>query len=193
MAAEGMQSHDQSCENCPTESHPATKKDRINAPILPKPDRCAKSDRLLGAQLPSFRSARLAKAKISCSMSEMGGGLNSAQHSNLLAKMECGPSRLYARKASAALKISFVCMCEFDFRQAQDLWQRRHAPIARHGHPGQAYRTGLALAEWLRRTADRIDPACPCLSCRYTHRQRIHFDGQPLWDFWIPKSANVNG
>jgi hypothetical protein len=27
------------------------------------------------------------------------------------------------------------------------------------GHPGQAYRTGLALAEWLRRTADRIDPA----------------------------------
>jgi hypothetical protein len=22
-------------------------------------------------------------------------------------------------------------------------------PIARHGHPGQAYRTGLALAEWL--------------------------------------------
>ena len=31
--------------------------------------------------------------------------------------------------------------------------------IARHGHPGQAYRTGLALAEWLCRTADRIDPA----------------------------------
>jgi hypothetical protein len=36
---------------------------------------------------------------------------------------------------------------------------RRHAPIARHGHPGQAYRTRLALAEWLCRTADRIDPA----------------------------------
>jgi len=38
------------------------------------------------------------------------------------------------------------------------LWQRRHAPIARHGHPGQAYRASLALAEWVCRTADRIDP-----------------------------------
>src|SRR5258708_2492176 len=47
MPAEGMQSHDQSCGNCPTASHPATKKGRINAPILPKPARCAKSDRLL--------------------------------------------------------------------------------------------------------------------------------------------------
>jgi hypothetical protein len=46
-----------------------------------------------------------------------------------------------------------------DPRSRPDLWQRRHAPIARHGHPGQAYRTGLALAEWLCRTADRIDPA----------------------------------
>ena len=36
---------------------------------------------------------------------------------------------------------------------------RRHTPIARHGHPGQAHRAGLALAEWLCRTADRIDPA----------------------------------
>ena len=27
------------------------------------------------------------------------------------------------------------------------------------GHPGQAYRTSLALAEWLCRTADRINPA----------------------------------
>src|SRR6266481_9773398 len=35
-----------------------------------------------------------------------------------------------------------------------DLWQRRHAPIARHGHPGQAYRISLALAEWICRTAD---------------------------------------
>jgi hypothetical protein len=33
------------------------------------------------------------------------------------------------------------------------------SPIARHGHPGQAYGTSLALAEWLCRTADRIDPA----------------------------------
>src|SRR5258708_1905390 len=48
MAAEGMQSHDQSCGNCPTASHPANKKGRINAPILPKPARRAKSDRLLG-------------------------------------------------------------------------------------------------------------------------------------------------
>src|ERR1700738_5274263 len=40
-----------------------------------------------------------------------------------------------------------------------DLWQRCHAPIALHGHPGQAYLTSLALAEWLCRTADRIDPA----------------------------------
>jgi hypothetical protein len=44
-------------------------------------------------------------------------------------------------------------------RSRPDLWQRRHAPIARHGHPGQAYRTGLALAERLCRAADRIDPA----------------------------------
>jgi hypothetical protein len=29
----------------------------------------------------------------------------------------------------------------------------------RHGHPGQAHRTSFALAEWLCRTADRIDPA----------------------------------
>ena len=28
-----------------------------------------------------------------------------------------------------------------------------------HGHPGQAYGTRLTLAEWLCRTADRIDPA----------------------------------
>jgi predicted TIM-barrel fold metal-dependent hydrolase len=30
-------------------------------------------------------------------------------------------------------------------------------PTACHGHPRQAYRTSLALAEWLCRTADRID------------------------------------
>src|SRR5260370_33190086 len=54
MAAEGMQSHDQSCGNCPTASHPATKKGRINAPILPKPARGAKSDRLLAASIPSL-------------------------------------------------------------------------------------------------------------------------------------------
>jgi hypothetical protein len=44
-------------------------------------------------------------------------------------------------------------------RSRPDLWQRRHAPIALHGHPGQAHRISLALAEWLCRTADRINPA----------------------------------
>jgi hypothetical protein len=44
-------------------------------------------------------------------------------------------------------------------RSGSDLWQRRHTPIARHGHPGQAYRAILALAERLCRTADRIDQA----------------------------------
>jgi len=47
MAAEGMQSHDQSRGNCPNGIPPTMKKGRINAPILPKPARCAKSDRLL--------------------------------------------------------------------------------------------------------------------------------------------------
>jgi hypothetical protein len=40
-------------------------------------------------------------------------------------------------------------------------------PIARYGHPGQAHRAGLALAEWLCRTVDRIDPA------REAHLRRI--------------------
>ncbi len=65
-----MQSHDQSCGNCPTASHPATKKGRINAPILPKPARRAKSDRLLesgqislhGACAGNRNSASLARA-----------------------------------------------------------------------------------------------------------------------------------
>jgi hypothetical protein len=35
---------------------------------------------------------------------------------------------------------------------------------ARDGHPRQTYGTGLALAEWLCRTADRIDPARVCRS-----------------------------
>src|ERR1700730_5774969 len=37
--------------------------------------------------------------------------------------------------------------------------ERCHTPTSRHGHPGQAYRASLALAEWLGRAADRIDPA----------------------------------
>ena len=44
-------------------------------------------------------------------------------------------------------------------RSRSNLWHHRHTPIARYGHPGQAHRAGLALAEWLCRTADRIDPA----------------------------------
>ena len=40
-----------------------------------------------------------------------------------------------------------------------DLRCRRQTSIARHGHPGQADRTGLTLAERLCRTVDRIDPA----------------------------------
>ena len=47
----------------------------------------------------------------------------------------------------------------YDPGPRSDLWRHRHAPISRHGHPGQANRTSLALAEWLCRTADRIDPA----------------------------------
>ena len=44
-------------------------------------------------------------------------------------------------------------------RTVIDLWCHRHTPTACHRHPGQAYRTGLTLAEWLCRTADRIDPS----------------------------------
>jgi hypothetical protein len=43
-------------------------------------------------------------------------------------------------------------------RSGPDLQQHCRTPNACHGHPGQAHRTGLALAEWLCRTADRIDP-----------------------------------
>src|SRR3979409_1682243 len=46
-----------------------------------------------------------------------------------------------------------------DPRSRSDLRHRRHTSTACHGHPGQAYCTGLTLAEWLCRTADRIDPA----------------------------------
>jgi hypothetical protein len=38
-------------------------------------------------------------------------------------------------------------------RDRSDLSQPRHTPIARQGHPGQAYRASLALAERLCRTA----------------------------------------
>jgi Integrase core domain len=35
----------------------------------------------------------------------------------------------------------------YDPKPRSDLRQRRHTPTACHGHPGQAYRTGLTLAE----------------------------------------------
>jgi hypothetical protein len=47
----------------------------------------------------------------------------------------------------------------YDPGSRSDLRYSRHTPIERHGDPGQAYRTGLTLAEWLCGTADRIDPA----------------------------------
>ena len=47
----------------------------------------------------------------------------------------------------------------YDPRPRSDLRRRRHTPTACHGHSGQAYCTGLTLAEWRCRTADRIDPA----------------------------------
>src|SRR6266446_1761922 len=43
-------------------------------------------------------------------------------------------------------------------RSGSHLWCRRLTPIARHEHPGQAYRTSVALAEWLCRAADPVDP-----------------------------------
>ncbi len=39
-----------------------------------------------------------------------------------------------------------------------------------HGHPGQAYCASLAMAEWLCRTADRIDPARVCRPSRRLER-----------------------
>ena len=39
---------------------------------------------------------------------------------------------------------------------------RPNGLLSNDKHPGQAYRTGLALAEWLCRTVDRIDPARVC-------------------------------
>jgi hypothetical protein len=38
----------------------------------------------------------------------------------------------------------------------------RHSPTAGHGYKRQACCTGLAVAEWLCRTADRLDPARVC-------------------------------
>ena len=46
----------------------------------------------------------------------------------------------------------------YDPRPRPHLWRHRHSSIACHGHSGQTYRTGFTLAEWLCRTADRVDP-----------------------------------
>src|SRR5258706_6803783 len=45
-----------------------------------------------------------------------------------------------------------------DPRSGLHLWRCRQASIAHHGHPRQAHRPRLALAERLCRKADRIDP-----------------------------------
>src|SRR5262249_38209864 len=47
----------------------------------------------------------------------------------------------------------------YDPRPRPHLWRHRHSSIACHGHSGQAYRPGFTLAEWLCRTADRVDPS----------------------------------
>jgi hypothetical protein len=46
-----------------------------------------------------------------------------------------------------------------DPRPRSDLRHGRHTPTACHGHSGQAYCSGFTLAEWVCRTADRIDRA----------------------------------
>src|SRR6202035_3022354 len=47
----------------------------------------------------------------------------------------------------------------YDSGSRSDLRHRCHTPTSRHGHPRQANCTSLALAEWLCRAVDRIDPA----------------------------------
>src|ERR1035437_8027748 len=47
----------------------------------------------------------------------------------------------------------------YDPRPGSHLWHHRHTPFGGKGHPGKANCTSLTLAEWLFRTADRIDPA----------------------------------
>ena len=49
-----------------------------------------------------------------------------------------------------------------DPRSGSGLRRCRHAPIASHGHPRQAYCSTLALGERLRRKADRVDPTRVC-------------------------------
>src|SRR5262249_48468360 len=49
----------------------------------------------------------------------------------------------------------------------------RHTPAACHGYPGQTYCTGLTLAEWLCRTADRIDPADHIIVLGEAHLRQV--------------------
>src|SRR6185436_3464810 len=83
-AAEGSQSRGQSCGNCSKACHPARKKGRINAKILPN---LAKSDRLLGSlvaakgqdrQLPPRASSRFCVAHLRADSRETS--LHSSQH-----------------------------------------------------------------------------------------------------------------
>jgi len=56
-------------------------------------------------------------------------------------------------------KILYVIAALSHPRSGSDLRRCSAAPNLRLGYPGQAHRAGLALAEWLCRTADRVDPA----------------------------------
>jgi hypothetical protein len=44
-------------------------------------------------------------------------------------------------------------------RDRDQIYGSSHKTNPSHGHPGQAHRAGLALAKWLCRTADWVDPA----------------------------------
>jgi hypothetical protein len=72
-----------------------------------------------------------------------------------------GSSLRQAQDSAAAHRGFSLGRCPglHDPRQGSHLWRRRHTPIASHGHSGQTDCSGLTLAEWLCRTADRIDPA----------------------------------
>jgi hypothetical protein len=58
---------------------------------------------------------------------------------------------------SAKVRSGLPGLRSTDPRPRSHLWRSRHPSIACHGHSGQAYRTGFTFAEWLCRTADRVD------------------------------------
>jgi hypothetical protein len=47
-------------------------------------------------------------------------------------------------------------------RDRDRIYDARHTPITRHGHPGQADGISFTLAQWLYRTADRVDATRMC-------------------------------